>query len=338
MILIINYFYKYKMLTDMILENNIIKKSTIDESVYIQTRKNTTKKNIVYKQKDTSVMYHVGQKSYKSSSPQHINRNTKCNNFSSCYIQNCSRIHCKSEINPSRCNFYTCNRRFSYEKKCHFIHHDETIEQWIERIGMDIIELPDTRVTHDIRDYLKNTRICRSIIDVGYCTNEHCTFAHGKDEYRILTCKNNCGRNTCYYKHSSESIEEFNIRTNFSFPFNFPDIAPMCIPPLSLSMSKLSLDDRVITTTPINYKTKMCNKIPNCDNVNCSFAHTEIELIKKKNVQTKMCRYMDQCYNTNCTFAHNDTELVKQRPIISPIIITDDDDDEDDEIRVILYK
>ena len=226
----------------------ILIKSLVDESFYMvqsSTRLIKRQKNIKKNIEATDTTFNVRQRSYINTFTQpdiEYSKTRPCTIFlenGACYRKVCGFAHCKKEINPKQCKFLNCTMRYQRNPRqeqniCRFKHVDENIEEWSNRIGLDLSGLPEETVKQNVplvkkvslgRPDLKCTQLCKKVLRGDNCTIKSCNFAHTRDEYIYPLCMNGdrCyKKTTCMFKHPDESEDDFNIRRNFEFPYSFP--------------------------------------------------------------------------------------------------------------------
>ncbi|MEI6188325.1 MAG: hypothetical protein WCP46_07525, partial [Alphaproteobacteria bacterium] len=218
----------------------ILRKSLVDESIFMSSTRQIRKPAII-KNKKVDTTFQIGQRSYNTFTPSDRVEYTKtrpCTVFlenGACLRKVCGFAHCKKEINPKQCNFMDCNRRYQRNLRrgqtiCIFKHVDENVEEWSDRIGLDLSGLPDETIVVKKVEYtkpdLKCTQLCKTVLRGESCTRTSCDYAHTREEYRYPLCMNGdrCYKKetTCMFKHPSENEEDFNTSRNFEFPYNFP--------------------------------------------------------------------------------------------------------------------
>jgi hypothetical protein len=214
-------------------------KSLIDDSFYIKSSTTPIKTSKIIKKKIDSMdtTFSVRQRSYINTFTQpaiEYSKTRACTVFLEkgvCHRKVCGFAHCKKEINPNQCKFVNCNRQYQQNLRrgqtiCIFKHTDENVDEWSNRIGLDLSGLPEeTVIVKKVEPDLKCTRLCKKVLRGETCTITSCNFAHTRDEYRYPLCMNGdrCyKKTTCVFKHPDESEDDFNIRRNFEFPYSFP--------------------------------------------------------------------------------------------------------------------
>ncbi len=147
--------------------------------------------------------------SYRTRPCHMVKKNIDGTFRNSCFRRDCAFAHSWKELRPIMCSFdKKCKNR-----NCYYFHTGDNLKESLE----DEYELPDetlpvVKITKQETDALsdlgyKYTKYC---VRMGACKNKECTFAHTKEQLRILSCRNfeNCRNSECTFLHAGEDEKE----------------------------------------------------------------------------------------------------------------------------------
>ena len=128
---------------------------------------------------------------------------------------NCGFAHSVDEL----CHAICRHDMKCWNDNCLFIHSDETVSEFRERIQFVAPKFPSPvkkeKVIHN------KTQACKHILENGKCPIENCNFAHYIEELSDPECKygKKCFHpDTCIFKHPFENSKEFRKRIKFVTP------------------------------------------------------------------------------------------------------------------------
>ena len=128
---------------------------------YINKKNKSTRNFNLEKQVLNSFQTSYQSCQFQTDRPNILNRICKYGNR--CNNQSCFRVHSLDEWSVPECNHENCNRRdgtfdrvskiMHSDKKCKFMHFDETVETYCKRLGLFYMDLPEKRTVESMQLY-----------------------------------------------------------------------------------------------------------------------------------------------------------------------------------------